>query len=729
MKPVARVFCIQKIIEISYYNMEARTRIQWTKIWEIFSPFFAAAICHSSSNVAMYCIDSLRQLASKFLEKDELSNYAFQKTFLKPFEVGFSRAKNVAVRELVLSCISQLVLSRAENIKSGWKPLFVVLSLAAEDRSEAIMNFGFQIVDTVLRKYFSKIDEVFVDAVSGVGSYARNQLSSAVCLAAIDHLAVRSAVLLAEGNAFEAAKPMPESDSEDAKLVFKDDVDGHVSAWFPLLTGLANAIADTRENVRTAAADGLFSVLGSHGGMFSTGMWRLIFSGVLTPIFDDVEHLPGGERHEVVDSNREDTEWASSTGAQSLRKMIEVSIKHFDSVRPLLPEILQLIRSWIVQESEHIARDGMAAMDHLVQLGSVAFASSDWDIVIASIVALVKDTLPVEITQKQNLMQSPSPDDERLLEKASELEARSTIDFKVVRTKCVMQLLLIQTIQGIVERSYIRLSTSQIVALSDALERSFAFAHKFNLDLDLRFSLWKAGFMNQVPNLFKQETTGMVAFLRLLFVLYLDDFKDSESRTKVSGKLFGFCEEILRGFVISNGNLRDKPEEQRELLALVPVVCSILHGFLQMPEERFTEHLGKFFDLFMELIEVESRDVRMSVSDVIRFRIGSRLNVLSSSYLPEVEYPSDIKVHTLQIDGMSSNDVISKTLLAIDGVYRVKVEHRKQQVQVYGVTPIETVMAICSSARLGRHVNIVTRAPNGPLASGRLSSSATATDT
>lgn len=33
-----------------------------------------------------YAIDSLRQLAMKFLEKDELAAYQFQKQFLKPFE-------------------------------------------------------------------------------------------------------------------------------------------------------------------------------------------------------------------------------------------------------------------------------------------------------------------------------------------------------------------------------------------------------------------------------------------------------------------------------------------------------------------------------------------------------------------------------------------------------------------------------------------------------------------
>lgn len=43
--------------------------------------------CHANLAVAMYAVDSLRQLAMKFLERDELANYTFQNDFLRPFVV------------------------------------------------------------------------------------------------------------------------------------------------------------------------------------------------------------------------------------------------------------------------------------------------------------------------------------------------------------------------------------------------------------------------------------------------------------------------------------------------------------------------------------------------------------------------------------------------------------------------------------------------------------------
>lgn len=42
--------------------------------------------CNPNEDVAFFCVDSLRQLAMKFLEKGELPNFRFQKDFLRPFE-------------------------------------------------------------------------------------------------------------------------------------------------------------------------------------------------------------------------------------------------------------------------------------------------------------------------------------------------------------------------------------------------------------------------------------------------------------------------------------------------------------------------------------------------------------------------------------------------------------------------------------------------------------------
>ena len=125
-----RVFSLQKIVESATVNM-GRVRLVWGKIWEILREHFTAVGCHDNTAIAQFAIDSLRQLAYKFLEKDELSNFNFQSEFLVPFEHIAASSKSVSIRELVVRCIEQMIQARTDNLKSGWKSALNVLQIAA----------------------------------------------------------------------------------------------------------------------------------------------------------------------------------------------------------------------------------------------------------------------------------------------------------------------------------------------------------------------------------------------------------------------------------------------------------------------------------------------------------------------------------------------------------------------------------------------------------------------
>ena len=93
-------FSLQKLVEISAYNM-SRIRIVWTSIWKFLSEHFVEVACSENKEIAMTAIDSLRQLAFKYLEKEELTNYNFQKEFLKPFEDILKGTKNNDLKNMV----------------------------------------------------------------------------------------------------------------------------------------------------------------------------------------------------------------------------------------------------------------------------------------------------------------------------------------------------------------------------------------------------------------------------------------------------------------------------------------------------------------------------------------------------------------------------------------------------------------------------------------------------
>ena len=93
----------------------------------------------------------------KFLERDELGNFSFQNDFLRPFVAVMRQADLVETREMVVRCMAQMVQARVGNIKSGWKPMFMVFTAAARDRQQQIVRMGFDTIERVVREHFDHI--------------------------------------------------------------------------------------------------------------------------------------------------------------------------------------------------------------------------------------------------------------------------------------------------------------------------------------------------------------------------------------------------------------------------------------------------------------------------------------------------------------------------------------------------------------------------------------------
>lgn len=139
------MFSLQKLVEISYYNM-SRIRVEWSNIWAILGEHFNMVGCHSNTSVVFFALDSLRQLSMRFLEIEELPHFKFQKDFLKPFEHVMANSSVVPVKDMVLRCLNQMLQARGDNIKSGWRTMFAVFTHAAKE------GYGESITDEMFRE-------------------------------------------------------------------------------------------------------------------------------------------------------------------------------------------------------------------------------------------------------------------------------------------------------------------------------------------------------------------------------------------------------------------------------------------------------------------------------------------------------------------------------------------------------------------------------------------------
>lgn len=125
-----RTFCLQKIVEVTSFNME-RARFVWTQIWKPISHHLIEAGCFPQEGIARSALDSLRQLAGKFLAREELQSFHYQRDFLKPFHSILRKSKSKAVRLHALRCLNHTVHLYHAQMKSGWEAVFLMLESAA----------------------------------------------------------------------------------------------------------------------------------------------------------------------------------------------------------------------------------------------------------------------------------------------------------------------------------------------------------------------------------------------------------------------------------------------------------------------------------------------------------------------------------------------------------------------------------------------------------------------
>lgn len=322
-----RVYSLTKLVEIAHLNM-SRIRFVWSRIWSVLADFFVTSGCHPNLQVAMYVVDSLRQLAMKFLERGELANYSFQNDFLRPFVVVMRQSPSTEIRELIIRCMSQMVLARVCNIKSGWKSMFMVFTTAAADEQRGIVVLAFETIERIIREHFVHITDTdataFTDCVNCLIAFTNSDCSPDVSLNAIAFLRY-CALKLADGslgNLDEPRKDMGpdmtwEGDGEGAEAGISSsrpktppprerekgttcftDADVHVYFWFPLLAGLSELTFDPRPEIRRSALEVLFDILKFHGDNFSPGFWARVYDSILLPIFDHVRAEVGGQGEE-----------------------------------------------------------------------------------------------------------------------------------------------------------------------------------------------------------------------------------------------------------------------------------------------------------------------------------------------------------------------------------------------------------------------------------------------
>ncbi|KIJ56863.1 hypothetical protein M422DRAFT_72969 [Sphaerobolus stellatus SS14] len=629
-----RLFSLQKLVEISYYNMK-RIRLEWSNLWAILGEHFNQVCCHSNPNVGFFALDALRQLAMRFLEIEELSHFKFQKDFLKPFEYTMIHNPNPSIREMVLTCLHQMIQAKVHNMRSGWRTMFGVFSAASKVLTEDVVNSAFELVTRLNRNHFSDIVRygAFADLTVCITDFSKCSKFQKTSLLAIAMLRDIIPLML--------KTPECSWDSLDDQNNLNTNDDPMIKYWFPILFSFYDIIMNGEDlEVRRLALDALFSTLKTYGTSYPVPFWDTVFQELLFPIFAVLKSSQDLSRF----STQEDMSvWLSTTMIQALRDLIDLYTYYFDILERVLDGLLDLLCVCICQENDTLARIGTSCFQQLLENNARKLTPEKWERIVTTFVRLFKTTTPhqlfdeslrveidapaamepPDVSNPQTLIPAPLSQEEtgRIPQSGQsiQLNDRRRI-FKQIIVKCVLQLLLIETTNELLQNPevYQTIPPEHLLRLMGELDHSYQFARIFNEDKELRTGLWKVGFMKHLPNLLKQESSSAATLVNVLTRMYKDTRLDAQqSKQQVADRLIPLGLGVLEDF-----NALKADTQAKTIATWTPVVAEVLQGFNSLDDQTFSRYLPAFYPLTVDIL---SRDMGPGLRESLRsffLRVG-----------------------------------------------------------------------------------------------------------
>ncbi|KAI6247943.1 hypothetical protein HI914_03819 [Erysiphe necator] len=681
-----RTYSLQKLVEISYYNM-TRVRFEWTNIWAVLGEHFNRVGCYNNTAVVFFALDSLRQLSMRFMEIEELPGFKFQKDFLKPFEHVMLNSTVVTVKDMALRCLIQMIQARGENIRSGWRTMFGVFTIAAKEPYESIVSLAFENVNQIYKTHFGLVisQGAFADLIVCLTEFSKNTRFQKKGLQAMETLKSIIPTMLKTSECLlsHRKKLNPEFSNGNIETSKQSDLRSsqEEALWFPVLFAFHDVLMTGEDlEVRSNALNYLFDAIIRYGCDFPPKFWDTLWRNLLYPIF---MVLKSSSELPDITSQEELSVWLSTTMIQALRNMITLFTHYFESLEYMLDRFLDLLALCITQENDTIARIGSNCLQQLILQNVTKFKPENWSQIVGVFVELFDRTTAYQLftatttsgtvsgkerassledistakSLKINCTESAVPDSESVNGQEIHLQTRSSNEledykshselqqqpvvvtaarrkfFNQIITKCVLQLLTIETVNELFSNDavYAQIPSPELLRLMSLLKKSFLFARKFNENKDLRMRLWREGFMKQPPNLLKQESGSAATYVSILLRMYHDEDEERKrNRDDTENALVPLCADIIRGFTVL-----DEESQQRNIFAWRPVVVEVLEGYTNFPIQGFEKHINTFYSLGVDLLNREQGvEVRAALQAMLR-RIGEvRLG------LPEVRKSS-----------------------------------------------------------------------------------------
>ena len=558
---VPRLFSLQKLVEVADINMN-RIQIQWFKIWKIISDFLIELGSNKSSFIAEKAVDSLRQLARKFLQKEELGMYHFQKEFLQPFETIYLNNKDVyKIKEFVITCITMIVIQQIGSIRSGWLVIFSLFGHSAKDVSMEIIKKAFDTLLTIFDKYIEYVLDVYPDLISCMTKFS-TYFPENVLMELL-----KSYNFITEQNQYHS-----------------------------LIFNLSIIALDERDNIRKQAIAMIFNVVNNFYLDFDKKYWEIFFVDIVLKLIHTIKY----------------NKLASSLETLFL-EVCDLFFKYFDKIDFLLEEFMEEIIDTIINDNEAIALTGLEALKYLINKLEDSKDESFWSIICVSLSELFNVTSQVEMLSLE-------------INKIKLEEYQQIYQEVVYKNIvfCIIQHNLIEICENIfITKDLNKFNQQHCIIILKSLKESFTLAYDFNCEFKLRklISIQFMSDLNQVAALFKQQQDGIRLYYKLLLKIYFnskfeDIFKKS-CKTQAIIDALSILNQFADRVNYYNEEVEMNIENERLINNMYPIILDdvfySLEEFLFLDESSDIQ--AEFFSVLINCIPCNILDVRLKLRE------------------------------------------------------------------------------------------------------------------
>ncbi|ORZ36231.1 hypothetical protein BCR44DRAFT_1433023 [Catenaria anguillulae PL171] len=498
-----RSYSLQRLVEVASYNIN-RIRFEFNQIFRLVLGYFEDVV-RTDDDIARFAVDSLRQLSSKFLERDELSHFNSQVEFMKPFHTMMQHASSKVVQELILVSLMQLIQGRYRNMKSGWKAVFPVVSLG---KHHAIATDILVLVNRHLAElqnvaaaqdYIACLAEVcsVVDSCELLDILVSIPCDRLHVLRGLTVVILNQPVLAIRSRAVEALFA--------ALQTIEGGVTDEICKAVIMPLFLDNSRLDM---VWVQALQAFVRLWMSHGHV------PCIMAGVCKAIV--LSNDQGNEniaqcavvcfqemlKHLVAKSA---SAAATAAAVASASPSASPSEGSGSSSSPKSPPTLSPAPSTVAGESS-VVGGAASILSNASAIpnpaNDAALVATGWPVMIATLVKLAQMTLPRGLE-----LLAPAPGD---------TSAPPAPEFSLVTQHCAVHLALLTCLQPFLSSYQLGIPYDFYASCLPFLRASRDFSASFNSNNDLRNRIWRAGLTANPPNLLRQESTATALIITTL---------------------------------------------------------------------------------------------------------------------------------------------------------------------------------------------------------------------